>query len=278
MERTIDYLPGEVAVIGGGRMGTGIAHAFLIKGSNVRLVEASSSIAEAAAAKVRELLAASIERKVLDGSVGEIIARLTVHTSIDEILGCQLVVEAVPEDLDLKANVLKRADQVLDEDAILGTNTSSMSIDELATFTSRPHQLLGLHFFNPVPASLLVEVVKGRATRENVVEQSRIWVDALGKTPVIVGDSPGFASSRLGLALGLEAIRMVEEGVASPKDIDLAMTLGNKHPIGPLRLTDVVGLDVRLGIAEYLFKKLGPRFEPPALLRLMVEQGSLGQK
>jgi 3-hydroxybutyryl-CoA dehydrogenase len=135
-----------------------------------------------------------------------------------------------------------------------------------------------LHFFNPVPASELVEVVAGAATAAEIVDRARGWVAALGKTPVVVRDSPGFASSRLGVALGLEAIRMVEEGVASAEDIDAAMTLGYKHPVGPLRLTDLVGLDVRLAIAEYLASRLGPRFEPPALLREKVAHGELGRK
>jgi 3-hydroxybutyryl-CoA dehydrogenase len=276
--KAIDSIPIKVGVIGGGRMGTGIAHAFLVKGGHVLLVEASLNVAEVAAKRVRELVEASKSRGLLDEDVEDVVARLSVRTSIEDVRGSQLVVEAVPEDIALKAEVLKTADAVLDPSAVLATNTSSISIDELATFSSRPERLLGMHFFNPVPASLLVEVVRGSATNENAVEQTCRWISGLEKTPVVVHDSPGFASSRLGLALGLEAIRMVEEGVASPEDIDKAMTLGYKHPVGPLRLTDIVGLDVRLGIAEYLFEKLGPRFEPPSLLRTMVRDGRLGQK
>lgn len=271
-------VPMQVGVIGGGRMGSGIAHAFLVKGSSVVLVEDSPTFAAAAAKRVREMVEASANRNLLSESVDEVIARLGMRTSIEEVHDSQLVVEAVPEDLSVKAQVLTTADSVLDSAAVLATNTSSISIDELATFSSRPAQLLGMHFFNPVPASSLVEIVRGSATRESVVQRVRGWVTSLEKTPVVVKDSPGFASSRLGLALGLEAIRMVDEGVASAEDIDKAMMLGYKHPVGPLRLTDIVGLDVRLGIAEYLFEKLGPRFEPPALLRKMVTDGQLGQK
>ncbi|WP_258546414.1 3-hydroxyacyl-CoA dehydrogenase family protein, partial [Microbacterium sp. H6] len=142
----------------------------------------------------------------------------------------------------------------------------------------RPSRLLGMHFFNPVPASTLVEIVHGASTAPALVDAARGWVAAIGKTPIVVADAPGFASSRLGVAIGLEAIRMLEEGVASAEDIDAAMTLGYKHPVGPLRLTDIVGLDVRLGIAEYLSAQLGERFEPPALLRRLVAEGHLGRK
>jgi 3-hydroxybutyryl-CoA dehydrogenase len=187
-------------------------------------------------------------------------------------------VEAVPEDASLKASLLGELEVAVGPATVIATNTSSLSIDELSSVLGHPERFLGLHFFNPVPASQLVEIVVGTATTAELVENARRWVAALGKTPVVVRDSPGFASSRLGLALGLEAVRMVEEGVASPEDIDAAMTLGYKHPVGPLRLTDLVGLDVRLGIAEYLASKLGDRFEPPALLREMVAKGELGRK
>ena len=162
--------------------------------------------------------------------------------------------------------------------ALLATNTSSISIDALASALRRPERFLGLHFFNPVPTSALVEIVIGRATADVSVEQARAYVDAIGKTPIVVRDSPGFASSRLGVLLGLEAIRMLEEGVADAGDIDRAMELGYRHPMGPLRTTDLVGLDVRLGIAEELRAAFGERFAPPALLRRMVAEGRLGRK
>jgi 3-hydroxybutyryl-CoA dehydrogenase len=161
---------------------------------------------------------------------------------------------------------------------VVGTNTSSLPVGELALAVPEPSRFLGMHFFNPVPASRLVEVVVGPATAPEVVDRVVGWVGRLGKAAVVVQDSPGFASSRLGLALGLEAIRMVEQGVASPADIDTAMELGYKHPTGPLRLTDLVGLDVRLGIAEHLARTLGERFAPPQLLRDMVARGELGRK
>ncbi len=192
--------------------------------------------------------------------------------------GAGLVIEAVPEDFDLKVSSLQAVEQHLAEDAYLATNTSSMSVDDLAEKLQRPQNFCGLHFFNPVPASKLVEVVIGKQTSQELKNRTSAWVEGIGKTAVTVNDAPGFASSRLGVALGLEAIRMVEEGVASAQDIDNAMVLGYKYPIGPLALTDIVGLDVRLGIAEYLEEKLGPRFAPPQLMRDMVARGELGRK
>jgi 3-hydroxybutyryl-CoA dehydrogenase len=160
----------------------------------------------------------------------------------------------------------------------LATNTSSLSVDEIAGALVRPEAFLGLHFFNPVPASSLVEIVVGAKTDPSLVADARNWVEDLGLEAITVRDSAGFASSRLGVALALEAMRMLEEGVASPEDIDTAMTLGYKHPMGPLRTTDLVGLDVRLAIAEHLARELGPRFEPPKVLRDKVAWGHLGRK
>jgi 3-hydroxybutyryl-CoA dehydrogenase len=271
-------LPAVVGVLGGGRMGAGIAHAFACGGSTVLLVDADEAAAGAGLAKVVEAVQASAARGVLTGTVEEVLARVTVGVGVDRLASSELVVEAVPEDVNLKASLLAALEQVVGPSTVIATNTSSLSIDELSAVLDRPGRFVGLHFFNPVPASQLVEIVVGSATAPELVENARSWVTALGKTPVVVRDSPGFASSRLGVALGLEAIRMLEEGVATAEDIDIAMTLGYKHPVGPLRLTDLVGLDVRLGIAEYLAPKLGDRFAPPALLRRKVAAGELGRK
>lgn len=270
--------PELVGVLGGGRMGAGIAHAFLLAGSRVTVVERDEPAAEAARGRVLDSVAASVARGTTDETADAIGGRLAVATDVDGFGDAGLVVEAVPEDLDLKLDALTRVEKVLAADAALASNTSSISIDELAGRLDRPERFLGMHFFNPVPASALVEVVRGTQTDGPLVEEARGWVQAIGKTPIIVHDAPGFASSRLGVALGLEAIRMLEDGVASAEDIDAAMTLGYKHPVGPLKLTDLVGLDVRLGIAEYLAGELGERFEPPALLRRMVAEGKLGRK
>ncbi|MBT2485192.1 MULTISPECIES: 3-hydroxyacyl-CoA dehydrogenase family protein [unclassified Microbacterium] len=269
--------PARVGVIGGGRMGAGIAHAFLLAGSRVSVVERDEASAEAAAERIGESIRRSAER---DPEVDEsgLIPRIGCGTDVASFADCDLVIEAVPEDRALKDAALRRAEEALGRGAILASNTSSISIDDLAAARTRPEDFLGLHFFNPVPSSALVEVVRGGATPEALVQQACGWIRALGKTPIVVHDSPGFASSRLGVVLGLEAIRMREEGVASAADIDAAMTLGYRHPIGPLRTTDIVGLDVRLGIAEELAATLGERFEPPRLLRTMVAEGKLGRK
>ena len=270
-------VPGVVGVVGGGRMGAGIAHAFLVAGAEVRLCETDEDAAARATAAIERDLDRSVERgKIADAAPAR--ARLRLVGTAADLAGAGLVVEAVPEDAELKARVLAEVERHLDDDAWLCTNTSSLSIDALAASLTRPDRFCGLHFFNPVPASALVEIVRGPGTASELIDHARAWVEALGKTPIVVRDSPGFASSRLGVALGLEAIRMVEDGVAAPDDIDTAMVLGYRHPIGPLRLTDLVGLDVRLGIAEHLERELGPRFAAPALLRSMVADGHLGRK
>ncbi|MGZ0712753.1 3-hydroxyacyl-CoA dehydrogenase family protein (plasmid) [Coraliomargarita sp. W4R53] len=270
--------PARVGVLGGGRMGAGIAHAFLLAGSCVVVVERDQKSADAATERVHTSLARSLDRGTTTRTASELHAAFDTSTEANAFSSCDLVIEAVPEDRGLKAEALGRAETALPALSALASNTSSISIDLLANNLARPAQFLGLHFFNPVPASTLVEVVVGAATDSALVEQARGWVAAIGKTPVVVHDSPGFASSRLGLAIGLEAIRMLEESVASAEDIDAAMVLGYKHPVGPLRTTDIVGLDVRLGIAEELHSALGARFEPPALLREMVAAGKLGRK
>ena len=271
-------LPAAVGVLGGGRMGAGIAHAFLINGANVLVVERDEEAAEAARERVESAAAKSIERGATDGNLDEMVSRLSVTVDYDDFKDRQLVIEAVPEDWDLKVTSLKGIEERLGADAYLASNTSSISVDALARELQRPRNFLGLHFFNPVPASTLIEVVLGENTSEPLAQAARGWVEALGKTAVVVKDAPGFASSRLGVAIALEAMRMVEEGVASAEDIDNAMVLGYKHPTGPLRTTDIVGLDVRLGIAEYLSSTLGERFAPPQILRDKVARGELGRK
>lgn len=271
-------VPERVGVLGGGRMGAGIAHAFLIAGSDVVVVERSTADADAARARIEKAVDAGIERGVVGIDRAEVLARLKTGSDAALFVDRDLVVEAVPEDRALKVDALRRVAAEVTADAAIATNTSSISIGALAADLDLPERFVGMHFFNPVPASALVEIVVGDATSNRLVEAAQGWVSALGKTAVTVRDAPGFASSRLGVSLGLEAIRMLEDGVASAADIDAAMTLGYKHPVGPLRLTDIVGLDVRLGIAEYLHTDLGPRFEPPALLRTMVAAGKLGRK
>jgi 3-hydroxybutyryl-CoA dehydrogenase len=268
-------LPTRVGVYGGGRMGAGIAHAFLASGAAVTVVETTEATAAAARGRVESALSRGFERD--NAQIVDALSRLTVANAPEHLEGCSLVIEAVPEQASLKQEVLARIERAA-PDAWLATNTSSLSINTLASALNRRDRFAGLHFFNPVPASRLVEIVTGAATSAEFVELASEWVADLGKSAITVNDAPGFASSRLGVAIALEAMRMLEEGVASAQDIDTAMELGYRHPTGPLRTTDVVGLDVRLAIAEHLARELGGRFDPPAILREKVAVGDLGRK
>jgi len=267
---------GRAAVIGGGTMGAGIAQVLLEAGCEVIVVESDPDAADRARNRVSDGL-----HRRKDAHRHEIaarLARLHVIAGLDGPLDVDLAVEAVVEIPDAKRQLLVAAEKVLPPHALLASNTSSLSITELSAALDRPERFLGMHFFNPVPLSALVELVVGEVTAADAVAEARGWVTRLKKESIEVRDSPGFATSRLGVALGLEAIRMLEEGVASAADIDRGMVLGYRHPIGPLRLTDLVGLDVRLAIAEHLAATLGPRFDPPVLLRDQVAAGRLGQK
>src|SRR5690606_27813242 len=214
-EIVMGQLPKYSGVLGGGRMGAGIAHALLTSGSTVVVVERDEASAQAAYERVAESVDKSIARGVVCESKDELMQRFSVSTDYEQFATAQLVIEAVPEIWDLKVSSLQAVEQVLDAEAVLASNTSSLSVSGLAKELARPGKFLGLHFFNPVPASTLIEVVIGEQTDKNLVDASRSWVQALGKTAVVVNDAPGFASSRLGVAIALEAMRMVEEGVAS---------------------------------------------------------------
>ena len=270
-------LPAHVGVYGGGRMGAGIAHGFLVSGASVTVIETTEDAASLARDRVATSVAKAEERGKLGTGAAEALQRLTVSTDPGLLADCGLVVEAVPEDTAMKQHVLATIEDAAPA-AWVATNTSSLSVDNLAAALARPERFIGLHFFNPVPASELVEIVVGSKTSAELAKLARTWVSDLGKTAITVTDSPGFASSRLGVAIALEAMRMLQDGVASAEDIDTAMTLGYKHPIGPLRTTDIVGLDVRLAIAEHLARELGGRFTPPDILREKVADGHLGLK
>jgi 3-hydroxybutyryl-CoA dehydrogenase len=246
-------------VIGGGTMGAGIVEVLVDAGVVVHLVEPDD--------KRRDRVA-----KLAAGRAFSASGALVPSPDAD------LVVEAIPEHLEGKQAVVAEIECFVGPSCVVASNTSSLSIDRVGASMVDPERLIGLHFFNPVPKSLVVELVVGTASAPWAVERGRELVGRIGKELIEVRDSPGFATSRLGLALGLEAIRMVEAGVASVEDIDRGMKLGYRHPMGPLRLTDLVGLDVRLAIAEQLHDALGPRFEPPDLLRQMVAAGRLGKK
>lgn len=258
-------------------MGSGIAQLFLQSGARVVV----SEVDEPRSSATRDTIVDGLDRwarkqQIDDAVVGAARAALDVRPG-PAAGPFTLVVESVPEDLALKQSVLEDLSR-RHRGVVLGTNTSALSIDLLAGSVAEPDRFVGIHFFNPVPRSLLVELVVGDATSTHTVQEARREVDLLGLTAIEVRDSPGFATSRLGIALGMEAIRMVEEGVASAADIDRGMVLGYRLPIGPLELSDLVGLDVRLSIADHLHRELGPRFEPPALLREMVRRGRLGRK
>lgn len=271
----------HVAVLGAGTMGHGIAQVCAGVGCGVALYD----VDDAAVARGLERIRANLDKGVELGKVAAeerdaTLARLRPTTRVaDACAGADLVVEAAPESLELKAALFAEADGSAPEHAVLATNTSSLSIEAIARSVRNPARVVGMHFFNPVQIMKLVEVVWGPDTSDATRLAAVAFAQRLGKEPVVVRDAPGFASSRLGIVLGMEAIRMVEEGVASPQDIDKAMELGYRHPMGPLKLTDLVGLDVRLGIAEYLHGALGSEaFRPPELLRRMVDEGKLGKK
>lgn len=262
-------------------MGHGIAQVCAAAGCQVRLYDINDAAVARGMDRVAGNLAKGIERGVVTQDEREgVLARLSTTTVIAQaVRDADLVIEAAPESMDLKTAIFKEVDAAAPTHAVLASNTSSLSIAQIAAVVADPTRVVGMHFFNPVHIMALVEVVWGPETSDATRDAAVAFTHRLGKTPIVVKDVPGFASSRLGIVLGMEAIRMVEQGVASPKDIDTAMELGYRHPMGPLRLTDLVGLDVRLGIAEYLRRTLGSEaFEPPALLRRMVAEGKLGKK
>jgi 3-hydroxybutyryl-CoA dehydrogenase len=270
-----------VAVIGAGTMGRGIAQAFAQAGYATTLYDVDPEAAHGARRSIEATLDRGVELgKVEPAERERALERLRVETDLGEaVIDADLAIEAIPELIDAKREMFAELDARCPERAILASNTSSLSIARLAAETARPERVAGLHFFNPVHVMKLVEIVAPDGVSAEVVGTLSRAVESLGKRPIVVRDVPGFATSRLGVTLGLEAIRMVEEEVASPADIDAAMELGYNHPMGPLKLTDLVGLDVRLAIAEHLAAELDDRrFEPPGLLRRMVEAGKLGRK
>jgi len=270
-----------VAVVGAGTMGHGIAQVAAVAGYTVKLTDAYPQALDTARTRIAENLSGAVQRGKLSREDADA-AVMRISTSPDmrsAVRDASIVVEAVVEDLTRKREVFAAIDAAADADAVLATNTSSLSIAAIAGATARPERLVGMHFFNPVHIMKLVEIVVHDRADLLCVDTLTKFARTLGKTPIVVRDSPGFASSRLGVVLGLEAMRMLEEGVASAHDIDTAMELGYGHPMGPLRVSDLVGLDVRLQIAEYLHRELkAPHFKPPAILREKVANGELGRK
>jgi len=270
----------RVLVVGSGVMGSGIAQVAARAGYRTELFDVAPGAAQRARERIAESLGRAVEKgRCIASERDEALARLSVAADLDAAAAsADLIIEAAPEDLQLKKDLFARLSRVARPEAILASNTSSLPITALASATRHPGRVIGLHFFNPVPAMKLLEIVQGERTDGMVVTACRAIGARLGKEVVVVRDAPGFATSRLGIAMALEAIRMLEEGVASAEEIDRAIELGYGHPMGPLKLTDQVGLEVRLAIAEHLHSELGERFRPPQLLRRMVRAGKLGKK
>ncbi|MEB2310922.1 MAG: 3-hydroxyacyl-CoA dehydrogenase family protein [Sorangiineae bacterium] len=269
-----------VAVLGAGTMGRGIAQVAAAHGLAARLFDVSEPQLRAA----RVAVGAELEKRVAKGKLAAperdaLLARITDEPDLARaVSGAELVIEAAPESMSVKVELFQTVLAHAPEQALLASNTSSLSLTELGHRIGAPGRTIGLHFFNPPPVMPLLEIVRGLGTSEESVTRALAFAALIGKEPIVVRDVPGFASSRLGVALGAEAMRMLEAGVASASDIDRAMELGYRHPMGPLKLTDLVGLDVRLAILEHLQREVGEQFRPPVILRQLVRAGRLGKK
>jgi 3-hydroxybutyryl-CoA dehydrogenase len=261
-------------------MGQGIAQVTASAGFPTRLHDIDSARVSQSLTSIRAQLEKLVGKGKLTADARDAtIARLSAASDLAQACdGAGVVIEAVPEDMALKTELFRGAMKSAVGDALLASNTSSLSITELGMRIGAPSRTIGLHFFNPPPVMELLEIVRGLGTSDATVERALAFAKAIGKSPIVVRDTPGFASSRLGVILGAEAIRMLESGVASAVDIDRAMELGYRHPMGPLKLTDLVGLDVRLAILDHLHKEVGEQFRAPTLLRQMVRAGKLGKK
>jgi len=271
----------RVAVVGAGTMGHGIAQVAATAGYQTCITDTESTTLASAVERIAQNLEGGVERgkvsrESADRALGLIDTSPTLEQAVHE---AQVVIEAVVENIDVKQDLFRTLDSLTGPETVLATNTSSLSVGTIAGATQHPARVVGMHFFNPVHIMKLVEIVVHDGTDQNTINVAGILARDMGKEPIQVRDTPGFASSRLGVVLALEAMRMVEQDVATPHDIDKAMELGYGHPMGPLRVTDLVGLDVRLAIAEYLHSELGAaHYQPPEILRQMVEAGELGKK
>lgn len=270
----------KVAVLGAGTMGHGIAQICATAGMDVVMRDLNEELVQRGMSGIDKSLAKLTEKgKLAEEDASGARSRIRTTTDFDEAVAeADLVVEAIPEKMALKLETFENLAAKAPKHALLGTNTSSLSVTEIAGATGDPGRVVGLHFFNPVPLMKLLEIVRGLSTTDETIAAAKAFGERIGKEPIVVKDFPGFATSRLGVILGCEAIRMLESSVASAADIDKAMELGYRHPMGPLRLTDLVGLDVRLAILEHLHRELGEQFRPPTLLRQMVRAGKLGRK
>ncbi len=270
----------KIAVLGAGTMGQGIAQVAANKGYATSVYDVSADRARAAIDAIAVATDKLVQKsKLSEGDRNALLGRLSISDDVGKAVeGARVVIEAAPEDMGLKVALFEKVVAAAPKDALLGSNTSSLSLTELGTRIGEAHRTVGLHFFNPPPVMELLEIVRGLATSDETLTRAQELAAKLGKTSIIVRDTPGFATSRLGVILGAEAIRMLESGVASAVDIDRAMELGYRHPMGPLKLTDLVGLDVRLAILDHLHEEVGEQFRAPPLLRTMVRAGKLGKK
>jgi 3-hydroxybutyryl-CoA dehydrogenase len=270
----------KIGVLGAGTMGHGIAQVSAMADNDVVMQDIEESVLDDGLSAIEANLQDAVDRDIIT-KAGKTDTLANIGTTLDvseAVADADLVVEAVPEAVELKQQVFEDIEAAAPDECVIASNTSSLAVTEIASVLSAPARSIGLHFFNPVHIMDLVEVVVAEQTTEETVERARAFVDDIQKTPIVIRDSAGFASSRLGVSLGVEAIRMLEEGVAGPREIDQAMELGYNHPMGPIELGDVVGLDVRLDILEYLRSELGERFRPPQLLKRKVRAGKLGKK
>ena len=270
----------RVVVVGAGLMGTGIAHAFASSGFATVLVDSNPAAMEQARLAIAKILDDGVKLgKVEAGAAAAAKGRLSVHGDLAQAAqGAQLLIETVSEKLDVKKAVLAIAAPVLADGAVIATNTSALSVTEIATGIPSPERVVGMHFFNPVHKMKLVELVRGLATSDETVARSRAWSDAIGKTSIVVNESPGLTTSRMSALLGNEAMWMLQEGTATAEDIDTALRMGFNHPMGPLELGDLTGWDTRLSVLRYLHSTLGDKFRPCPLIIKMVAAGRLGRK